>query len=164
MIKNKNDHFENKIGERLQNILDYLKIRKATFAKNCKLSNYSLLDGWISGEYEPTVDSLNKIINRYPEISRDWLFFGIGDMWIDEEYYKKRFDKLGLDKNTAAEKISALLEIYECSYTGLKLHLGFSKDLIYSIKRGQSMAISVKSAMKASRMSKFIPLDWFMVK
>lgn len=162
MIKTK--LYKNDFSERIKILLDYLKITPNTFCKNCGLSNGSIIKGWISGEFEPAAESLRKITKRYPELSQNWLYFGIGDMWTDEAYFQKRFNLLGKNKKTAKQKIEALLEIYECSYAELGKQIGLSKDLIYSINRGVKKSFSTKNAMKASNVSGFIPVDWFIVK
>ena len=51
-------------------------------------------------------------------------------------------------------------EITYGSFKGVSL----SKDLIYSINRGVKKSFSTKNAMKASNVSGFIPVDWFIVK
>ena len=156
--KHKND-----FSKRIRQLLDYLKITPATFCRKCGMSNGSIIKGWISGEYEPAAESLRKIISRYPELNKNWLYFGVGSMWTDRQYFQKRFDELGNDKKTAKEKIEALLEIYECSYSELGKQIGLSKSLIYSMKKGITKNISTKHALKASKTSKFIPVEWFVV-
>lgn len=62
--------------DRILLFINYLMISKSEFERNCNLSN-----GYINGfKGNFGADKLECILNTYPELSRDWLLYGEGEM------------------------------------------------------------------------------------
>ena len=67
---------ENKIKERFKDFLKHLSISQRKFEANCGISN-GTVNNIRDGISSP---NLEKILNRYPELSMDWLIAGKGEM------------------------------------------------------------------------------------
>jgi len=68
------------ITERINEIMQFFKMKKSDFSKGIGLDNYSTIARIAAGEYKPSYEVLNKIINSFPEINSDWLLTGKGEM------------------------------------------------------------------------------------
>ena len=53
------------IGARIKKIMDYLQLTPPKFAKNCGLSNYTVLNGYISGSYNRKVSYKQRMADRW---------------------------------------------------------------------------------------------------
>lgn len=68
------------IYERLEAVIDAENLTRASFEKKAQISN-----GYISKLQKgskPGKAQLAKILQAFPRISRDWLLYGAGDMYI----------------------------------------------------------------------------------
>ena len=71
---------EENFKERLLQFLKYLKIGQGKFESNCRIGN-GTVNNIRDGISSP---NLEKISNRYPELSMDWLITGKGEMLKSE--------------------------------------------------------------------------------
>ncbi len=73
--------------ERLIEFLAYLKIGQAKFEKNCGLAN-----GFVNNTSDnPTLKTLEKIKERYPELNINWLKTGEGKMLNEKQEQETNF-------------------------------------------------------------------------
>ena len=99
----------------------------------------------ISGRNKPSLDFVIKMLQKYPELSTDWLIFGRGSMFIDN------------NSSTHDDELSdnQLVDLFE---TPAKSNL--TEDLSHGPDIENDSSIEVKSAFKSSenRISKVILL------
>jgi len=99
----------------------------------------------ISGRNKPSLDFVIKMLQKYPELSTDWLIFGRGSMFLDH------------DSSTQGDELSdnQLVDLFE---TPVKSDL--TEDLSHGPDIENDSSIEVKSALKSSenRVSKVILL------
>lgn len=71
---------EKTIKERLLDFLGYLNIGQRKFEMNVGLSN-----GYVNSlKKSPSADKLQMILSTYPELNRDWLLTGEGEMLVSD--------------------------------------------------------------------------------
>lgn len=71
---------EKTIKERLLDFLGYLNIGQRKFEMNVGLSN-----GYVNSlKKSPSADKLQMILSAYPELNRDWLLTGEGEMLVSD--------------------------------------------------------------------------------
>lgn len=73
------------MNKRIEQIIDYLSISKAEFAKEIEVQRSSI-SHLTSGRNNPSLDIVVKILTRYPILSTDWLLFGTGSMLKDNNH------------------------------------------------------------------------------
>ena len=68
--------------DRIQKLMDSMGMKQTQFAQTINVSGatLSVLLNRTRPNQQPTVDIYTKIINRFPEISLDWLILGKGEM------------------------------------------------------------------------------------
>jgi len=66
------------IKERLEELIKYLKVSPAEFARECSIDKQSIYN-YMSGKNIST-KNYNKILTRYQEINEVWLYTGRGPM------------------------------------------------------------------------------------
>lgn len=69
-----------KAHERILKVIEYLNINKNTFSKEIGFANNSTINRLIAEERVPSRATLEKIVNRFPQINYDWLLTGEGEM------------------------------------------------------------------------------------
>ena len=67
---------------RIKKIVDYSQMSITVFADTIGISRSALVH-LLSGRNQPSLDVLRKILNVFPEISIDWIMFGIEPMFRD---------------------------------------------------------------------------------
>jgi peptidoglycan hydrolase CwlO-like protein len=72
------------ITERINEIMQFFKMKKSDFSKKIGLDNYSTIARIAAGEYKPSYEVLNRIVNSFPEINPSWLLTGEGEMLNDQ--------------------------------------------------------------------------------
>lgn len=70
---------------RIQKIIDKQGISLNAFAQEIGV-NRSTISHILTGRNKPSVDVLQKILKRFPELSSDWLLLGNGSMYAKKEY------------------------------------------------------------------------------
>jgi hypothetical protein len=104
------------IRERIFQLIDIkAKGIVSRFERLCKLSNGSIRN--ISHSIRP--DTLEKIINAFPDINRKWLLYNDGDMLIDTSQSKSysdkeiNFDMLNEPEFNSPEKLKQAIHLME---------------------------------------------------
>lgn len=67
---------ENTVKERIMIFLDFKDMKPATFERLCGLSNGTLKQM----KNEPRLSNIEKILETFPELNREWLLTGNGEM------------------------------------------------------------------------------------
>jgi transcriptional regulator with XRE-family HTH domain len=65
--------------DRIIKIIEDQKLTSAKFADEIGVQRSSI-SHLLSGRNNPSLEFVQKILNKYPEISTDWLLFGVGEM------------------------------------------------------------------------------------
>ncbi|WP_374440435.1 hypothetical protein [Epilithonimonas sp.] len=153
-------------SRRLQKLLDYLMLNPTAFAKACGISKNVMVQFWLDGKYEPRPESYNKILNRYPALNRNWLFFGEGSMWTSEDYFRGKFnaflenDQNNKKKRNTKEIIEILQSIFECNAKELAKRMGISVTTLTKYRDEEHAEFSHKVISTIHRNIDFIPMDW----
>lgn len=74
------------MNERIQLILKTQNISASKFADEIGVQR-SRISHIISGRNNPSLDFIQKIIKRFPDISSDWLVFGKGSMYKEQDLF-----------------------------------------------------------------------------
>jgi transcriptional regulator with XRE-family HTH domain len=82
---------ENELSERLQIIIDLKEIQPSKFADEIGVQRSSM-SHIIAGRNKPSLDFLQKVVQRYPEININWLLSGIGEPIFAEKKEKPDTD------------------------------------------------------------------------
>lgn len=95
------------VKQRLMQFLKYKKISQGKFEKACHLSN-----GYINNlKKSITVEKLQNILSAFPELNKDWILSGEGEMIITET-----------EKLTPTEEIpQPVTECMDCRILQIKL-------------------------------------------
>lgn len=91
--------------KRLQEFIEYQGLNHFAFEKSVGLSNCALRKKLDSGLGNIKTDTLKAILEKYPNLSPDWLILGVGNMLREDN--KK--DQQNLD--TQASNITEALQI-----------------------------------------------------
>lgn len=67
---------ENTVKERIMIFLEFKAMKPATFERLCGLSNGTLKQM----KNEPRLSNIEKILETFPELNREWLLTGNGEM------------------------------------------------------------------------------------
>jgi transcriptional regulator with XRE-family HTH domain len=82
---------KNELSERLQIIIDLKEIQPSKFADEIGVQRSSM-SHIIAGRNKPSLDFLQKVVQRYPEININWLLSGIGEPIFAEKKEKPDTD------------------------------------------------------------------------
>lgn len=93
--------------KRLQEFIEYQGLNHFAFEKSVGLSNCALRKKLESGLGNLKTDTLKAILEKYPELSADWLILGIGSML--RENNKEEPQK----KDTQASNLAEALQIID---------------------------------------------------
>ncbi len=115
--------------DRIEKILQLEQLSSAQFASEIGIQN-STLSHILNGRNNPSLDVLKKILNRYPQISSDWLILGSGTMFRDElkSQSLSLFDNLDLTDSKSIEYISEIPGKNEQVFSGKENDLTNLKD------------------------------------
>jgi hypothetical protein len=70
--------------ERVSIVMNHYGLNKNSFSKEIGIKNNVAIGRIINEKRKPIRATLEKIVNRFPEINLDWLLTGNGDMLIDK--------------------------------------------------------------------------------
>ena len=73
-----------KQGIRLKEFIDYLELSLDGFRKQCEIGSTNTIPDIINKGKSPTQKVLYKIISRYPQLNKDWMELGIGEMILPQ--------------------------------------------------------------------------------
>lgn len=68
--------------ERIREIIDYLSITQAEFANRIGVQRANITH-ILTGRHKPSLDIIQKILEKFPEINAEWLILGKGEMLKD---------------------------------------------------------------------------------
>jgi transcriptional regulator with XRE-family HTH domain len=68
------------IGSRIKELIFKLELNQTSFAKAVGVSHTAIFKT-VSGETQPRLVLIDAILNTYPQVSRDWLLEGKGEMF-----------------------------------------------------------------------------------
>ncbi|HNW99496.1 MAG TPA: helix-turn-helix transcriptional regulator [Bacteroidales bacterium] len=85
------------MNERIQLILKTKNISASKFADEIGVQRSSI-SHIISGRNNPSLDFIQKIIKRFPDINYDWLIFGKGSIYKEQDLFSDIDDKNGKTK------------------------------------------------------------------
>ena len=91
---------------RIQNIIENYELSSNTFAKEINV-NRSTVSHILSGRNKPSIEVLQKILKRFPEVSANWLLLGQGAMLELQTKASKRANdpKSSLSDSKTIDKI-----------------------------------------------------------
>lgn len=69
--------------KRVEMIIRDKRMSELAFAKEIQVPQKTLNSN-LKGKTKPSFELMTKILDRYPEISAEWLFRGVGDMYLPE--------------------------------------------------------------------------------
>lgn len=106
---------ENEILDRIKQIMDGNKLNNSSFSKKIGVTA-STINSMFEKQTNPSIDTLNKILNAFTYVNSDWLLRGYGNMLVnytDEHkptgfYYPNVSAAAGMDKlmeNSELERI-----------------------------------------------------------
>lgn len=70
------------IGSRIKELIFKLNLNQTSFAKSVGVSQNAIFKT-VTGDTTPRLTLLDSILKVYPQVSRDWLFEGKGEMFMD---------------------------------------------------------------------------------
>jgi len=94
---------ENELSERIQIIIDLKGIQPSKFADEIGVQRSSM-SHIIAGRNKPSLDFLQKVVQRYPEININWLLSGIGEPFLKEKNEKSENISTDIEVSTEFEK------------------------------------------------------------
>ena len=94
---------ENELSERIQIIIDLKEIQPSKFADEIGVQRSSM-SHIIAGRNKPSLDFLQKVVQRYPEININWLLSGIGEPFLKEKNEKSENISTDIEVSTEFEK------------------------------------------------------------
>ena len=96
---------------RIQKIIDKQGISLNAFAQEIDV-NRSTVSHILTGRNKPSVEVLQKILKRFPELSTDWLLLGNGGM-----YAKKESSEAGSPSQKSVKVVDKTVEKVVVFYT-----------------------------------------------
>ncbi|MCM1075763.1 MAG: helix-turn-helix domain-containing protein [Bacteroides sp.] len=106
------------IANRLKEIIDFYKLSTRAFAIQCGITQ-ATLDRQVKGQRGVSVETLIAICNRFPEVSKDWLLVGEGEMFkskttdINTERVMKLVDTISTLQDTINSKDDTIAALNE---------------------------------------------------
>ena len=80
----KNEKIMLKTSIRLKEFIDDLGLSVDGFRVQCGIKSSATMAGIIHDGKRPSDKTLQKIIKRYPQLSKDWIETGVGEMYLDQ--------------------------------------------------------------------------------
>lgn len=113
-------------GERLKTLIFKMGKNQSSFASSVGVS-HTAIGKIVKGETQPRFSLIDSILKAYPEVSRDWLLEGTGEMFINkptitpttpeaylQDYLKRleeRFEKLSEQLTVKDRQIDRLMDL-----------------------------------------------------
>ena len=72
----------NEIGPRIQELMFRLKLKQTSFAESIGVSQ-TAVNKIVNGQTKPRFALLEAICNKYPQVNKDWLMSGKGEMFTN---------------------------------------------------------------------------------
>ena len=72
------------VSNRLSMLMSQLGLSPSRFSKEIRESR-SKISQYIKGTYKPSMDTINRILRRYPNLNARWFISGDGEIWLSDE-------------------------------------------------------------------------------
>ena len=72
-------------SSRLIELINQLNLNTRSFALNCGFSQPTTIYSVIKNDSKLTTSTLDKICNRFPQVNREWLLTGYGEMFTTQQ-------------------------------------------------------------------------------
>ena len=72
------------VSNRLSILMSQLGLSPSRFSKEIRESR-SKISQYIKGTYKPSMDTINRILRRYPNLNARWFISGDGEIWLSDE-------------------------------------------------------------------------------
>ena len=79
---------------RLIELINQLNLNTRSFALNCGFSQPTTIYSVIKNDSKLTISTLDKICNRFPQVNKDWLLTGYGNMFNSSSEKEPLSDEL----------------------------------------------------------------------
>lgn len=115
------------IGERMEMVRNHFDLNIEEFCKKLGISKVSY-NNYLSGKYEPGFKVLSHMVQEFPDISKNWLILGEGDM-IEEYIPKSKLNETErkvYKMKSIIEYLEDKMEKYEPKTKGAKEANGIS--------------------------------------
>lgn len=99
---------EDVIKQRIRNVLEKFNVTVYSLSKECCL-NQKTLNNQINAETQLSASTILLVLNKFPNISAEWLLRGKGQMTIDEA----KHSNLKEDLKTLSDRVSRLEQIIQ---------------------------------------------------
>lgn len=132
--------------QRLMQFLDYLKLRPSQFERACGLSN-----GYVRKLKElPGYEKVEDIKNAFPELNKDWLLTGEGNMLVEncEEYSNQ-----GVMESTVKQRLIEFISVMNLTQAEFQRRCNLSSGYI------NNMVNSIGTAKLRSILSEYPQLN-----
>ena len=96
-----------KASIRLKEFIDDLGLSVDGFRVQCGIKSSATMAGIIHDGKRPTDKTLQKIIKRYPQLSKDWIETGVGEMYLDQ-FTKHNNSSTGALQASRASQFSSI--------------------------------------------------------
>lgn len=119
--------FSRKIGQ----IMDYFGLNATSFSKEIGNSDNSAITHLLKKDSKPSLDTINKIITRFPEINLDWFLKDEGEMIAGKSINTGKWTgiaakKIRMDSNLPVHEFASRIG-YDSTNT---IYFNESKDII----------------------------------
>jgi hypothetical protein len=93
----------NSHAKRLVQLINQLNLNTRSFAITCGFSQPTTIYSVIKNNSKLTTSTLNKICDRFPQVNKDWLLSGLGEMFVNS---KANEDELTVTAKQVNNKIN----------------------------------------------------------
>jgi len=106
-------------GKRLKEFIDETGMPLREFARQCGLASFNAIHNVLNKGQQPTDKLLKAIINRFPQLSYDWVILGSGEMYVTGSKSMQSQKSADLSNNARNSQINAKLEMHDYSLNEL---------------------------------------------
>jgi predicted transcriptional regulator len=72
-------------SERLSELINSLSLNINSFSNECGYPSSATIWRIIEQKKKPSNPTINKICNRFPQVNREWLLTGYGEMFVNQQ-------------------------------------------------------------------------------
>lgn len=116
--------------ERIEKIMHVEQLTSAQFAAEIGIQT-STLSHILNGRNNPSLDVLKKILNRYPQISSDWLILGFGTIFREElkSQSLSLFDNIDINTNESNDYVGKMTNNTVSENSGIQNEMLKNKEI-----------------------------------
>ena len=101
---------ENKVGNKIQEIMLFLDLSMASFSKRVGLSNNATISRIVAEKVKPSYEVIRKILVAFPEINGNWLIADQGKMLNENPIVEEEISETS-KKDSEANKEDLVLHL-----------------------------------------------------